>query len=468
MDDVACDTSACDSDPTTPQLSPTKSTSTYGWTSPRTPCSPRKVRSCLLFRDLGTESPLSTPLSSPTKDSLVGRLGAYRPLEISSLGVKYETLPQKGSLSTKYESGPLDYSPIRRLNPTTRFNHRSAPDTGFSPVQEYAIPADALSPGGTDQKSNSSSTSRPDDHISSTLSRPVEEVPCDGGSQGSNSRDHSYPGDLLRGAKHFNSDISLGRLSRLPVRFSSSPLRPSQWSTRGGFLSTPRPLSRTQDRFVTSRRPPNITRESFELNKPVSQLTTEERITRGASDSTDAFSRRLHRSGRMNEELRSLRETHSVLTSRSHMNRRDANLSIRRSSFNRGMRQVSNGAVWNVGGSSATSDTVIGVSDGRGGMLGTGTNAPLYTSVFLSRSDPEAELETYERRLALAFDVDQADRVLGHPSTPPGSPTMVKPSETTFNTGSPTKHVWKDSAWSREGALTRLFLSPESDRSMDH
>jgi hypothetical protein len=54
----------------------------------------------------------------------------------------------------------------------------------------------------------------------------------------------------------------------------------------------------------------------------------------------------------------------------------------------------------------------MGISNGRGGILGSGTNAPLYKSMFLSRADPEAELEAYECRLALAFDVDQGDRVL--------------------------------------------------------
>jgi hypothetical protein len=179
---------------------------------------------------------------------------------------------------------------------------------------------------------------------------------------------------------------------------------------------------------------------------------------RSDSSRADPFSGRLHRSGRLNDELRILRETHSVITERADLNRRAASLSLRRSSFTPRNRQVSAGAVWNVGGSSAVSDTVAAVSNGRGGMLGSGTNAPLYTSMFLSRSDPEAELEAYERRLALAFDVDQTDRILEH-STPPSSLVGAILSNGASPPGSQTKHVWKDNTWVKDGITPRLSLN---------
>lgn len=130
-------------------------------------------------------------------------------------------------------------------------------------------------------------------------------------------------------------------------------------------------------------------------------------------------------------------------------------MSLRRNSHTLGVRHVSPGTVWAVGGASAVSDTVVGVSNGRGGVLGSGTNAPLYTSMFLSRSDPEAELEAYERRLALAFDVDQADRVLNH--TPDPSPTKShNPGSSAKNQ---TRHVWRDNSWARDSPSTSLFTS---------
>lgn len=246
-------------------------------------------------------------------------------------------------------------------------------------------------------------------------------------------------------------------LSPLPLRQFSSPLRPSQWVARGGTLSPPRTPSRRPDRFIPSRRPPNSTRESFHLTKSTDRLTAGERLTRQGILSPDPFSRQLRRSGRLNEELRTLRETHSIITGRAVLGRNGAALGLRRGSLTSNTRQISNGAVWNVGGSSVVSDTVVGVSNGRGGLLGSGTNAPLYTSMFLSRSDPEAELETHERRLALAFDVDQSSRVLGDTS-PPNSPTSPGGTSSGYGSNSnfPTKHVWADSAWVKEGSTTRL------------
>lgn len=246
-------------------------------------------------------------------------------------------------------------------------------------------------------------------------------------------------------------------LSPLNLRNSTS-LRPSQWIARGGSLSSPQTLSRTPDRFIPSRRPLNSTRQSFQLNKTTDKLTPSERITRHGVLSPDPFSRNLHRSGRLNEELRTLCESHSVVTGIVVLGRNNAVLGLRRSSLAGAAREISSGAVWNVGGSSAVSDTVIGVSNGRGGMLGSRTNAPLYTSMFLSRSDPEAEMETHERRLALAFNVDQSSRVLSEAS-PLDSPASSGGSESNRESmqSNRMKHVWKDTAWTREGSTMSWF-----------
>jgi hypothetical protein len=83
-------------------------------------------------------------------------------------------------------------------------------------------------------------------------------------------------------------------------------------------------------------------------------------------------------------------------------------------------------------------------------MLSSGTNAPLYKSAFLNRADPEAQLEAYERRLALALDVDQTDRILAHSSA--SSPENALQS----GAASQTKHVWRDGAWIKDGVALRL------------
>lgn len=454
MDDADDDTSEFVTGLATPPLSPTKSTSTGGWTSPRTPTSPRKTQSCLFFRDGGTDHLLPASPVSPKKPAFTERLGKLQIPDFQSPKTDPRSPTSASHTPVKTHVEYNDGSPIRRLKISARSSYRSAsiPDIRV----EHASDSSSESPptrntanavyhiygAKSDEHSSPngnlfSCPSTPDcvdarDSIGEVLISPLQ----------ASASDQETPPTTLR---------------RLRLRFSSSPLRPSQWVTRGGLLPPPRGLSRTPDRFISSRRPPTTTRESFELTKPSNRLTAEGRVTRDGTASADPFSRRLHRSSRMIEELQSLREAHSVITGQANLTRRGANLSLRRSSFTLGIRQVSVGAVWSVGGSSAvSSDTVVGVSNGRGGMLGSGTNAPLYTSMFLSRSDPEAELEAYERRLALAFDVNRADRVLEHFPTPYGSPNTATSSSAASNAGGPTKHVWRDNAWTKDGATTRL------------
>lgn len=336
----------------TPPLSPTKTISTEGWASPRTPQSPRKSRSCLFFRDIdsGLTSHCPTPSSSPRK---------------------------------------------------SRFLSRAA-----SPS---LIPTDTVI--------TFESPSLPHLHCIDI------------------SADDSSPTTKLR---------------RLPLRYSSSPLRSIQWLARGGLLASPsQTQTSTPDRFIACRRPPALTRESFELNSPSERRNKEQNTNRGTRTGADAFSRRLRRSGRLNEELRGLREAHSVVSGRANATRRNVN--FRRSPLPLGARQISAGAVWNVGGPSAVSDTVVAVSTGRGRMLGSGTNAPLYKSAFLNRADPDAELEAYERRLALALDIDQTDRILQHSSSP------VSVSSPHGGPASQAKHVWRDGAWVKDGVNSSLF-----------
>ncbi|KAH5160805.1 hypothetical protein HBI26_041640 [Parastagonospora nodorum] len=91
------------------------------------------------------------------------------------------------------------------------------------------------------------------------------------------------------------------------------------------------------------------------------------------------------------------------------------------------------------------------VLSGTNGVLGSGTNAPLYTSTFLNRADPEAELAAYERRLALALDVDQTDRILQHSPLPTA---MCKSMQNEM--AKHAKPAWRDGAWIKDGVILSL------------
>jgi hypothetical protein len=436
----------------TPDLSPSKTLSTEGWTSPRTPMSNRRTRSCLIFSDVETSVPDRTPPDSPTKAKSSLSFDVLQFADVPRLVSSNAGFPiQK---SSRYLDG---CSPIHSSSSTSSNTH--FPPIASTPVKKSS---DLISSGTPiNIASDRSSLSEPETHsdCSFILASPTQEqafAPSDTTSPTIPDLDHESPG---RSASTNTSAItSPTGLHQFPLRHASSPLRPSQWVARGGLLTSPRYQTRTPDRFIPFRRPPNVTRQSFELNKPTERLTIEERLTRNGVSTPDPFGRRLHRSGRLNDELRGIRETHSALTGRTSMNRRAINPSLRQSSFTQGARNFSAGAVWNVGGSSAASDTVVAVSNGRGGMLGSGTNAPLYTSMFLNRSDPEAELEAYEQRLAIALDVDRTDRILHyHPSM---SNSVSRSSSSPPTLDSCTKHIWRDNAWTKDGVVTARLLSP--------
>ncbi|KAF1991700.1 WD40 repeat-like protein, partial [Aulographum hederae CBS 113979] len=207
--------------------------------------------------------------------------------------------------------------------------------------------------------------------------------------------------------------------------------------------------SASPDRFIPTRSPQAM-RDSFQLSKAPQHLNPEERVTRTRSAIPDPFSRRIRGRAGGHDHLRGTRGTLPPLAARGIGRGSSGLLSIRQPSLATAPRQASNGAVWNLGGAVALSDSVAAVSDGRGGLIGSGTTAPLYTSMFLNRPDPLMETEAHERRLALAFDVDQASRVLGIST----SPTVASlPSSSHSN--SPTR-IWRDNEWIKEGSVALL------------
>lgn len=106
-----------------------------------------------------------------------------------------------------------------------------------------------------------------------------------------------------------------------------------------------------------------------------------------------------------------------------------------------GERQVSFGTIWAVGG---VAPLTAGVSDGRGGMLGSGTNAPLYNTSFCAAKPKEQqEMEILENRLAQALDLDRVSRVLEFRESQRPSP----PSRTQSQTAAEQKTAWIGSEW---------------------
>lgn len=400
----------------TPPLSPTKTISTEGWSSPRTPWSPRKTRSCLFVRDIQSPEPFYlTPPASPTKPK---RLHGCDDLPAIRDGFAvHRELLEAYPIEPVDRNVPKVHARAASLTVAAE-NHGDDNHSKLGDDTDTALAPVLISPRTLDYTTSITSYNSKSSRSSSTLSVPEDSLHTDSSTTPRDGFENALSSCPLS-SNLFNA---IGEpqplLRRLPVRCVSSPLRSSQWVTRGGMLPTPRKgQAHTPDRFIASRRPLTTTRESLELNKPNERLENDHKSSRGRDPGRHPFSRRLRRSGRLNEELRGLREAHSLITGRANALRRNGNLSYRRHSHTLGNRQVSAGAVWNVGGPSAVSDTVTGSSTGRGGIFSVGSMAPLHRSAFLSRADPQAEFEVYESRLALAMDIDQAERILQHSST---------------------------------------------------
>lgn len=437
----------------TPPLSPTKTISTEGWLSPRTPGSPRKTRSCVFVRDMG-DNPFITPPHSPAKLKPKADLGVLSIPELLATFESTSSHMEDGSPTKARHLYNRSTSHSCQHGATGRSHSYSTPELGKRLEVESPAPSSELElqeDGQLPHESHTRYLQRNGPNVSESLltqtSRSHSPTLNDAGAFAAEDLD-----DILSNAGVVLGEASLAHTCRSSIRCLSFPLRPNQYAARGCLLSTPSRIdTSTPDRFIASRRPPAVTRDSFKLNRHLHRLESERASQHGARSHPDAFSRRLRRSGRLVNELRGLQEAHSAIVGRA--SARDRNNHFRRGSTPLGARQISAGAVWNVGGPSAVSDTVVAVSTGRGGMLGRGTNAPLYRSAFLNRVDPEAELEAYERRLALALDIDQTDRILQH------SPAETSPRMRRSLLSSHVKHVWRDGVWIKDGVNSRLFFS---------
>ncbi|KAL8968583.1 MAG: hypothetical protein Q9183_002398 [Haloplaca sp. 2 TL-2023] len=116
-------------------------------------------------------------------------------------------------------------------------------------------------------------------------------------------------------------------------------------------------------------------------------------------------------------------------------------------------RQASIGAVWNVGGGIAFPiGPVGGVPDGRGGMIGSGTNAPLYTAKFSEKDPPKTDQDIFDNRVAVALGIDRARKVLDISQPPKQSDQASAGRRRRAEVVQQTQ--WKNGEWSRPGDIS--------------
>ncbi|KAJ5823148.1 hypothetical protein N7447_005488 [Penicillium robsamsonii] len=111
------------------------------------------------------------------------------------------------------------------------------------------------------------------------------------------------------------------------------------------------------------------------------------------------------------------------------------------------LRQVSSGAVWNVGGASAVlgSSVIAAPDDTPITSINGSSTAPIFVAQLLPKRPKHSEQEIHESRLALALGIDPTTKQLGTCLRYLDAP--LSPASPDFERLSP--FVWKDSAWKK-------------------
>lgn len=109
------------------------------------------------------------------------------------------------------------------------------------------------------------------------------------------------------------------------------------------------------------------------------------------------------------------------------------------------LRQVSSGGIWGVGGTSAMLGTSVPATNGGPTLLGRRPTAPNFVARFLPKNTKADEQKKHESRIALALDIDPANRLVDicgtHMERAPG------PTSPDYERFAP--FVWNDSSWKK-------------------
>ena len=213
------------------------------------------------------------------------------------------------------------------------------------------------------------------------------------------------------------------------------------------------PYPTSPDRFISSRSTQEASLKSFHVSKPLSSKKTS-----ALDDPFDALnSRRLRDPARLSALFPGIspRPPHRSRSAR-HNGSGGLDLSFSGPASQR--RYASVGSVWNIGGlAPAPPGPIRAVDNGHGGITGSGTNAPMYTSKFFGTETPDQDLDRHERRIALALDIDQTNRILDIPQSPSkeevDSPRLGR-TKRKLDHVEPLP-IWQNGQWVKERSLSR-------------
>ena len=189
------------------------------------------------------------------------------------------------------------------------------------------------------------------------------------------------------------------------------PRTPSRRWPSGRHFWTP-PSS--PDRYISNRQKPQEASKTFRVSKSPHQLSSSERLLRHPSATPDPFGPLVVPRTRDHRTAAAVAGDVQIQRSPPRTMGFTNLLTLPQDTLVLQDRQVSAGAVWNVGGSNAAthSGPIRSISDGRGGFLSSGSNAPMHTSHFYDEDILDHSLGRMESRLAAALDIDLTSRVI--------------------------------------------------------
>ncbi|QQK45743.1 WD40/YVTN repeat-like-containing domain [Penicillium digitatum] len=198
--------------------------------------------------------------------------------------------------------------------------------------------------------------------------------------------------------------------------------------------------------FIPKRDFVELTSTTFRVAKHPQRLSPQERVLRRLPPGDDPFLppilRRAYATNRPQQptRLQQIPRQRPRLVTEGNLTGNNA--------AHESLRQVSSGAVWNVGGSSAVRDSsLIAASDDTPSTSSNGSSiAPVFVARFLPKKPKYSEQEIHELRLALALGIDPTTRQLGT-SYLRYLDAPLNPTSPDFERLSPFE--WKDSAWKK-------------------
>ena len=213
------------------------------------------------------------------------------------------------------------------------------------------------------------------------------------------------------------------------------------------------------DRYISNRDRPQDLSKTFQLSKSPDQLSPSEKLLRNNSATPDPFSplniprlRSIQSEVAPDDDPLAIRSRSRTIGVSNIPGLTQNNLIVQN-------RQASVGAVWNVGGNAQASYTgpIRSVSDGRGGFVSSGSNAPMYTSQFLDDDTLAYNASQMEGRIATALDIDRTSRVLNisrfyeQPRRSSANIVGLKRKSTYVEP----RTRWRYGEWVQEGSLSR-------------